>query len=75
MTYNSYFYSLEQLFIFIYTQITYHFAQLGVPIPDARHGDSNIMHGLTAALEALTECTDAQLEKLKSPVNNSKVSF
>jgi hypothetical protein len=33
------------------------------------------MHGLTAALEALTECTDAQLEKLKSPENKSKVSF
>jgi hypothetical protein len=33
------------------------------------------MHGLTAALEALTECSDAQLEKLKSPENKSKVSF
>lgn len=46
-----------------------------MPIPDVRHGDSNIMHGLTAALEALTECSDAQLEKLKSPENKSKVSF
>lgn len=54
-------------------QITYHFAQLGVPIPDARHGDSSVMHGLTAALEALTECSEAQLEKLKSPENKSKV--
>lgn len=33
------------------------------------------MHGLTAALESLTECSDAQLEKLKSPGNKSKVLF
>lgn len=58
---------------FLNFQITYHFAQLGVPIPDARHGDSSIMHGLTAALESLTECSDAQLEKMKSPENKSKV--
>lgn len=31
------------------------------------------MHGLTAALEALTECSEAQLEKLKTPENKSKV--
>ncbi|XP_057373954.1 integrator complex subunit 13-like isoform X1 [Daphnia carinata] len=55
------------------TSITYHFAQLGVPVSDSRLGDSSIMHGLTAALEALTECSDAQLEKLKSAENKSKV--
>ena len=41
-------------FIHLFTfQISYNYAQLGVPISDARHGDSSIMHGSTAALKSL----------------------
>ena len=31
------------------------------------------MHGLTAALESLTECSEAQLERLKSIESKNKV--
>lgn len=55
----------------IYSQVTYNFAPFGVPIPDARHGECSVMQGLTAALEALTECSEAQLEKLKT-MNDTK---
>ena len=53
--------------------MTQSFAHIGVPIPDSRHGECTIMHGLTAALESLTECSEAQLERLQSSENKNKV--
>ena len=46
------------------------FAQIGVPVADPR-SESSPIHGLAAALESLTECTDAQIEKLKHANENS----
>jgi Cell cycle and development regulator len=48
-----------------------HFAQMGTPIPDSRSGECTVVHGLTTALEALTECTEAQIDKLKSQTETS----
>jgi len=49
------------------------FLKIGSPISDSRHGECSIMHGLTAALESLTECSEAQLERLKSTESKNKV--
>ena len=47
------------------------FAQIGVPVPDSKQGECSIKHGLKSALECLTECSEAQIEKLNS-TNDSK---
>ena len=57
--------SIVNGFLIFCVQIAYHFAQIGVPMTDPRHVD-NITQGLSAAIEMLTECSEAQLEKLKS---------
>ena len=51
---------------FFALQLMNHFAQIGTPIPDARSGECTVVHGLTTALEALSECTEAQIDKLKT---------
>jgi len=47
------------------------FAQIGVPVSDSKLGECSIMHGLKSALEFLTECSEAQMDKLNS-TNDSK---
>ena len=43
---------------------------------EARSGETSITHGLTAALEALTECSEGQVEKLKLQTDsNVKVAI
>lgn len=47
------------------------FAQIGVPVSDSMQGECSIIHGLKSALECLTECSEAQIEKLNL-TNDSK---
>ena len=50
LCFKNIYYNFINLFTF---QISYNYAQLGVPIADANHGDLSLMHGSPAALKSL----------------------